>query len=473
MAHMLVAGLSGRGLGFRACLKVGCCNQKLFVVGRIHPATLKPLRPSKRLVASPSPNSPPRKFALKCAPPESSFPTPSSSLQDDVVLLSTKDCPDGSILFSFGAPGQQVSEQAAADEFSSETSEADVTTADSNGSVTSDATIEKAEPATVPPMSVSTMEKEASIADETTSDFAAEKEVLEPVLPKDRELKNQAESPANKDAAREVNQEVPAEDSSIATQEEFIESKESITENGLLSLRSGGAILPHPSKVKSGGEDAYVIEGTSWAGVADGVGGWALSGVDSGLYSRELMTNCGLLAKSQNGIPNPKAVIIEGVKKTQAVGTCTAVLAALYEQILYVANVGDSGFIVVRNGKVLKKSTPMQHGFNFPYQIGSEGDNPATAETFEVSVASGDILVLATDGVYDNLYEREIVDVVVSGHKKGVEPNTVALWIVKLANQAGLNVEGRSPFSDAAHAAGYSYEGGKLDDATVVVSYVE
>lgn len=233
------------------------------------------------------------------------------------------------------------------------------------------------------------------------------------------------------------------------------------------------AIRPHPSKVQTGGEDAYVIEGTSWAGVADGVGGWALSGVDSGLYSRELMTNCGLLAKSENGVPDPKAVIIKGVTKTNAVGSCTAVLAALHKQTLYVANVGDSGFLVVRNGEVLAKSTPMQHGFNFPYQIGSEGDDPATAETFEVPVASGDVLVLATDGVYDNLYEREILDVVDSGHKKGVEPGTVAMWLVKLAHQAGLNKEGRSPFSDAAQAAGYSYEGGKLDDATVVVSYVE
>lgn len=31
-------------------------------------------------------------------------------------------------------------------------------------------------------------------------------------------------------------------------------------------------------QVKTGGEDAYFIEGTRWVGVADGVGGWALSG---------------------------------------------------------------------------------------------------------------------------------------------------------------------------------------------------
>ena len=44
-------------------------------------------------------------------------------------------------------------------------------------------------------------------------------------------------------------------------------------------------------------------------------------------------------------------------------------------------------------------------------------------QTFEVPVASGDVLVLATDGVYDNLYEREIVDLVISGHEKGSEPS--------------------------------------------------
>jgi serine/threonine protein phosphatase PrpC len=44
-------------------------------------------------------------------------------------------------------------------------------------------------------------------------------------------------------------------------------------------------------------------------------------------------------------------------------------------------------------------------------------------QTYEVRVASGDVLVLATDGVYDNLYESEIVDLVASGLKKGTEPS--------------------------------------------------
>lgn len=40
------------------------------------------------------------------------------------------------------------------------------------------------------------------------------------------------------------------------------------------------------------------------------------------------------------------------------------------------ANIGDSGFIVVRNGSVYSKSSPMLHEFNFPVQI-EKGDDPS------------------------------------------------------------------------------------------------
>ena len=52
----------------------------------------------------------------------------------------------------------------------------------------------------------------------------------------------------------------------------------------------------------------------------------------------------------------------------------------LFLQTLYVANIGDSGFTLVRDGNVVAKSTPMQREFNFPYQIGTDSDNPSIAE---------------------------------------------------------------------------------------------
>jgi protein phosphatase PTC7 len=55
--------------------------------------------------------------------------------------------------------------------------------------------------------------------------------------------------------------------------------------------------------------------------------------------------------------------------------TCTNVA-----QTLRVANIGDSGFVVVRDSAIVARSKPMVRGFNFPYQIGTDGDDAALAE---------------------------------------------------------------------------------------------
>lgn len=51
------------------------------------------------------------------------------------------------------------------------------------------------------------------------------------------------------------------------------------------------------------------------------------------------------------------------------------------QQKLSAANLGDSGFMIIRSGRTIFKSPPQQHDFNFPYQLGSAGgDPPNTAE---------------------------------------------------------------------------------------------
>lgn len=49
-----------------------------------------------------------------------------------------------------------------------------------------------------------------------------------------------------------------------------------------LKLRMAACCLPHPDKAHYGGEDAHFISnvGSGSLGVADGVGGWAESGVN-------------------------------------------------------------------------------------------------------------------------------------------------------------------------------------------------
>jgi hypothetical protein len=58
-----------------------------------------------------------------------------------------------------------------------------------------------------------------------------------------------------------------------------------------LSLCAGGVSLPHPSKAKTGGEDAFFVSaaGCGALGVADGVGSWSADGIDPAAYAIGLM----------------------------------------------------------------------------------------------------------------------------------------------------------------------------------------
>ena len=58
-----------------------------------------------------------------------------------------------------------------------------------------------------------------------------------------------------------------------------------------LRLRTAAYYLPHPEKAHYGGEDAHFVSqaGGGAIGVADGVGGWAESGINPAEYSRTFM----------------------------------------------------------------------------------------------------------------------------------------------------------------------------------------
>ncbi|KAJ0680595.1 putative PPM-type phosphatase domain superfamily, protein phosphatase 2C [Helianthus annuus] len=84
------------------------------------------------------------------------------------------------------------------------------------------------------------------------------------------------------------------------------------------------------------------------------------------------------------------------------------------QQVLHVANIGDTGFLVIRESLI------------------------------ELEV--GDIVISATDGIFDNPYDREITMVVSKSLQAGMKPK----------------------------AAGYTgYAGGKPDNVAVIVSLVE
>lgn len=119
------------------------------------------------------------------------------------------------------------------------------------------------------------------------------------------------------------------------------------------------------------GEDAYFIESGSakiWAGVFDGVGGWADQGVDPAVFSAGLARHC-KAASVKNSTLSPVDVLAAGYEAVQKdvaiqLGSSTACVASLNLDTaeLKVANLGDSGYLIVDSrGKIIYASVPQTY----------------------------------------------------------------------------------------------------------------
>lgn len=93
-------------------------------------------------------------------------------------------------------------------------------------------------------------------------------------------------------------------------------------------------------------------------------------------------------------------------------------------------------------------------------------------QVFTIPVAPGDVIIAGTDGLFDNLYSNDIAALVVQATRASLKPQVTAQKIAALARQRAQDKNRQTPFSAAAQEAGFRYYGGKLDDITVVVSYI-
>ena len=236
---------------------------------------------------------------------------------------------------------------------------------------------------------------------------------------------------------------------------------------------------PHPDKKAKGGEDASMVSGCGRVlAVADGVGGWAARGVDPAIYSNGLMRALGRhvdqsagQAPAEHVLESPYYYLDKAWREMQAqiiAGSTTALVVALDEELtLQICNVGDSALMVVRDGKVLLRTAEQQHGFNFPFQLGSRGDHVSSAQLLSLPALPGDVLVLGTDGLWDNLYDDEVLAVLA---QSSGDLAAAAQELVRRASLVGHDPSAFSPF--AKHSAG-RFMGGKLDDVTVIVAVVQ
>ncbi|TYJ33616.1 hypothetical protein E1A91_A05G115300v1 [Gossypium mustelinum] len=181
-----------------------------------------------------------------------------------------------------------------------------------------------------------------------------------------------------------------------------------------VSFCTGTHLIPHPNKVERGGEDAFFVSNFKGGviAVADGVSGWAEQNVDPSLFSKELMANASSLVGDLEVNYDPQILIRKAHAATGSKGSATAIVAMLERNgTMKVASVGDCGLRVIRKGQIIFSTTPQEHYFDCPYQLSSElvGQTYLDAVVSSVELVEGDTIVMGSDGLFDNVFDGEIV----------------------------------------------------------------
>ena len=108
--------------------------------------------------------------------------------------------------------------------------------------------------------------------------------------------------------------------------------------------------------------------------VADGVGGWEAHGIDSGIFSKQLVRNMKSHFDKEGPNQSLRKILVEATRDNSNIGSSTAVMATLNGHKMCTANLGDSGYLILRPDyksprKLTNvfKSKEQQYSFNFPY----------------------------------------------------------------------------------------------------------
>ncbi|KAH7914666.1 phosphatase 2C-like domain-containing protein [Hygrophoropsis aurantiaca] len=282
-------------------------------------------------------------------------------------------------------------------------------------------------------------------------------------------------------------------------------------------LASQSCTIPNSSlflSSPSGRALSPLIQGIAF-GVADGVGGWIDSGVDPSLFSQTLMYHAHRYSQtSWAGEPeiDPTQEYedrekVEGWEMTPfeclelayhgvlrerfvVAGSSTACLIHLNSSSgkLRSANLGDSGFLIIRSSSIIYRSPSQTHFFNCPKQLTKfpsdsrkyarnyNIDYPSAADSYEMKLRDGDIVIAYTDGLSDNVFPSDLVAicslVARSGGPEEQQVQVMADRMVQYAQSCMHDRKKASPFEKEAFREGLFYKGGKIDDVTVVTALV-
>jgi len=135
---------------------------------------------------------------------------------------------------------------------------------------------------------------------------------------------------------------------------------------------------------------------------------------------------------------------------------------------------------------VVYKSQEQQIRFNTPAALGTDSTLSAkSATTVNIPVRRGDVIIAATDGLFDNLFVNDILQVVTRAlrqrpllgcaqtqEERAAEADRLSQHLIEAALSAAKHPTKRGPFAAQSEKVGYKFEGGKMDDVTCVVGIV-
>lgn len=299
---------------------------------------------------------------------------------------------------------------------------------------------------------------------------------------------------------REYNDPVQAQATGTTVRLQYEDEDEEEESSLLFQFVHKTIIIPHDDKLDRGGEDAAACT-DAWLVVADGVGGWADEGVDPGLFSRQLVQHV-IAGHPKQAI---QSIFEQANTKTAAEhlgsATCTGLrVNTAAPWTVETLNVGDSGYSIHRRNNdnndddndqwtVVFASEPGQQAFNFPHQLGGQygHDVHQVGVSQQHKLQPGDVIVVYSDGVSDNVVPEQFHECLTSAAAKTTkstssgskdDDNMLVLdsysWaadcIARTAYFLGKDETFDSPFAVGARLAGKRWQGGKHDDITVVVA---
>ncbi len=175
---------------------------------------------------------------------------------------------------------------------------------------------------------------------------------------------------------------------------------------------------------------------------------------------------------------NPKELLVETQKMNTHKGSATMIVAVLEGDRLNTCYIGDSGLLIIRkyNDQYVSiyETTEQQHSFNFPFQLASVesgvSDDPQNAICASIHVQKEDIVVMGSDGLFDNIYNKEILASTKTAHLTNTHLTTLSRELAEEAIKRGKQPKFLSPFAFRANLEKLEFIGGKLDDTTVILA---